>query len=47
MYNSEWKKVIYGVKEVEDDEGFKYKYVPKDSLITEDKILPAHLKGIN
>jgi hypothetical protein len=32
--------VIYGERELEDEEGFQYKYVPKEAIITEDQISP-------
>jgi hypothetical protein len=39
-YNKEWKQIIYGDRQLEDDEGFKYRYVPKDSIISEEHISP-------
>lgn len=39
-YNREWKQVIYGERELEDYDGFKYKYVPKEAIMSEDQISP-------
>ena len=39
-YNRDWKQIIYGDRQMEDDEGFKYRYVPKDALISEENISP-------
>lgn len=30
-YQKEWKGVIYGERKVVDDEGFQYRYVPKEA----------------
>lgn len=35
-----WKDVIYEQRMMVDAEGFQYKYVPKDNIITDD-----HLRG--
>lgn len=46
-YNREWKQVIFGERQVEDSEGYKYKYVPKDALINEENISPQQKKNAN
>jgi hypothetical protein len=35
-YQKEWKCVIYGERNMVDNEGFHYKYVPKDAIIIDD-----------
>ena len=37
-YNRDWKQVIFGGGDLEDSDGFKYKYVPKDSILSEENI---------
>lgn len=37
-YNKEWKTVIYGERQMTDAEGFQYKYVPKEAILTEDQV---------
>jgi len=41
LYNKNWKQVIIGERQFIDDEGFQYRYVPKDAIINEED-LPAH-----
>ncbi|MFS8159446.1 MAG: hypothetical protein ACMG6E_04375 [Candidatus Roizmanbacteria bacterium] len=44
VYNRDWKQTIYGDRQLEDEEGFKYRYVPKDSIISEEHISPSQIK---
>jgi hypothetical protein len=36
-YQKEWKQVIYAERRVVDEEGFQYKYVPKETIVIENK----------
>lgn len=39
-YAKEWKCVIYSDNHKVDAEGFQYKYVPKDAILSEEHISP-------
>lgn len=39
-YNKDWKCVIYSDSHKVDADGFQYKYVPKDAILTEEHISP-------
>lgn len=47
LYQKEWKAVIYGERKVVDDEGFEYKYVPKQQIAIEKVNLPEPNKKGN
>lgn len=32
-YQKEWRGIIYGERSIVDEEGFHYKYVPKEKII--------------
>jgi hypothetical protein len=34
LYKKDWKSVIYGERIHVDEEGFQYKYVPKEKIIS-------------
>jgi len=34
-YQKEWKSVFFGERKMVDEEGFQYRYVPKETIVIE------------